>query len=80
MKAVVLHHPGPPSVLKVEQRSIPTPSAGELLIRVRAFGLNRSELFSRLGQSPNVKLPRILGTCVPIERLYSRLIAFLRPR
>jgi NADPH:quinone reductase-like Zn-dependent oxidoreductase len=32
-----------------------------VLIRVRAFGLNRSELFTRQGFSPNVKFPRILG-------------------
>ena len=61
MTAVVLHHPGPPSALQIEQRPIPIPRNGELLMRVKAFGLNRSELFTRLGQSPNVKLPRILG-------------------
>jgi NADPH:quinone reductase-like Zn-dependent oxidoreductase len=32
-----------------------------VLIRVKAFGLNRSELFTRLGHSPNVTFPRILG-------------------
>jgi NADPH:quinone reductase-like Zn-dependent oxidoreductase len=34
---------------------------GEVLIRVKAFGLNRSELFTRQGHSPNVKFPRVLG-------------------
>ena len=61
MRAVVLRHPGPASALKLEERPVPVPQKGQLLIRVRAFGLNRSELFTRLGQSPNVKLPRILG-------------------
>ena len=61
MRAIVLHHPGPPSALKLETRLIPRPNHGELLIRVHAFGLNRSELFTRLGYSPNVKLPRVLG-------------------
>jgi NADPH:quinone reductase-like Zn-dependent oxidoreductase len=28
---------------------------------VKAFGLNRSELFTRQGHSPNVKFPRVLG-------------------
>ena len=32
-----------------------------MLIRVKAFGLNRSELFTRQGHSPSVKFPRILG-------------------
>jgi NADPH:quinone reductase-like Zn-dependent oxidoreductase len=32
-----------------------------VLIEIRAFGLNRSEWFTRIGQSPSVKLPRVLG-------------------
>jgi NADPH:quinone reductase-like Zn-dependent oxidoreductase len=31
------------------------------LIRIRAFGLNRSELFTRQGHSPGVRFPRVLG-------------------
>ena len=57
----MLHHPGPPSALKLEERAIPKARNGQLLIKVRAFGLNRSELFTRLGHSPNVRLPRVLG-------------------
>jgi NADPH:quinone reductase-like Zn-dependent oxidoreductase len=37
------------------------PSRGLILRHYRAFGLNRSELFTRRGQSPSVKFPRILG-------------------
>jgi len=51
-KAVVIHQPGPPEVLKLEDREIPVPRDGEVLIRVRAFGLNRSEFFTRRGLSP----------------------------
>lgn len=61
MKAVVMFEPGAPEVLKIENRPIPRPKSGEVLIRVKAFGLNRSELFTRQGHSPGVKLPRILG-------------------
>jgi len=61
MKAAVLHAPGGPDALTLEQRRVPTPQTGEVLIRVRAFGLNRSELFTRQGLSPGVRLPRILG-------------------
>ena len=61
MKAAVMYEPGGPEVLKVESRPVPVPKAGEVLIRVKAFGLNRSELFTRQGHSPGVKLPRILG-------------------
>jgi hypothetical protein len=47
MKAAVTYTPGGPEVLKIEQRPIPTPQPGQVLNRVRAFGLNRSELFTR---------------------------------
>jgi NADPH:quinone reductase-like Zn-dependent oxidoreductase len=61
MKAVVIREPGGPEVLKIEQRPVPTPGPGEVLIRVKAFGLNRSEMFTRQGHSPNVRFPRVLG-------------------
>jgi len=61
MKAVVIHEAGPPSALKLETLPIPTPAEDEVLIRVKAFGLNRSEMFTRQGHSPNVKFPRVLG-------------------
>jgi NADPH:quinone reductase-like Zn-dependent oxidoreductase len=61
MKAAVIHEAGGPEVLRLESRAIPTPQKGQVLIRVRAFGLNRSELFTRQGHSPGVKFPRVLG-------------------
>jgi NADPH:quinone reductase-like Zn-dependent oxidoreductase len=61
MKAAVIHTPGAASVLKLETRPIPVPKPGWVLIRIKAFGLNRSELFTRQGHSPNVSFPRILG-------------------
>lgn len=61
MKAIVVYRPGGPEVLTLEERPVPKPTKGQILIEVRAFGLNRSELFTRRGQSPNVRFPRILG-------------------
>jgi NADPH:quinone reductase-like Zn-dependent oxidoreductase len=61
MQAVVIHSPGGPEVLKLETLPISTPQNGEVLIRVKAFGLNRSELFTRRGDSPGVRFPRVLG-------------------
>ena len=61
MKAVVVCQPGPPEVLEIEERPIPVPQCGEVLIRVKAFGINRSELFTRQGLSPGVQFPRVLG-------------------
>jgi NADPH:quinone reductase-like Zn-dependent oxidoreductase len=61
MKAAVVHTAGGPEAFKLEERPVPTPKEHEVLIHIRAFGLNRSELFTRQGKSPNVKFPRILG-------------------
>ena len=61
MKAVVIREPGSPDVLTVEELPVPRPSAGWVLIQVKAFGLNRSELFTRQGHSPGVEFPRVPG-------------------
>jgi NADPH:quinone reductase len=61
MRAVVLDAPGPPEALEIRRRPIPTPEPGWVLIRVRAFGLNRSELHTRLGMAEGVSFPRVLG-------------------
>ena len=61
MRAAVIYEAGGPEQFKLEDRPIPTPKENEVLIHTRAFGLNRSELFTRQGASPNVKFPRILG-------------------
>ena len=42
MKAAVIYEAGGPEVLKIESRPIPTAQPGEVLIRVKAFGLNLS--------------------------------------
>jgi NADPH:quinone reductase-like Zn-dependent oxidoreductase len=61
MKAAVVREAGGPEVLKIESLPIPVPQSGQVLIRVKAFGLNRSEVFTRQGHSPSVKFPRVLG-------------------
>jgi len=61
MKAAVIREAGGADVLNIEERPIPKTKPGWVLVRVHAFGLNRSELFTRQGHSPNVKFPRILG-------------------
>ncbi len=67
MKAIVVTHPGGPEVL--EYRDVPTPQVkpGWSLVRVKGFGINHSEVFTRQGLSPSVKFPRILGIeCVGV--------------
>ena len=61
MRAAVIQRPGGPDVLEVQDRPIPKPDEGWVLIRVKGFGLNRSELFTRQGHSPGVEFPRVLG-------------------
>lgn len=61
MRAVVLDAPGLPEALQIRERPVPTPQVGQVLISVRAFGLNRSELHTRLGLSQGVSFPRVLG-------------------
>lgn len=67
MKAVVVYEAG--GVDKLVYQDVPKPQMkeGRSLIKVKAFGLNRSEIFTRKGYSPTVKFPRILGIeCVGI--------------
>jgi NADPH:quinone reductase-like Zn-dependent oxidoreductase len=61
MRAAVIREAGPPEVLRIESHLVPVPKSGEVLIRVKAFGLNRSELFTRQGLSAEVEFPRVLG-------------------
>jgi NADPH:quinone reductase-like Zn-dependent oxidoreductase len=61
MRAVVIRKVGGPDVLKIETLPRPRAIPGEVLIRIKAFGLNRSELFTRLGHSPGFIFPRVLG-------------------
>jgi Zn-dependent alcohol dehydrogenase len=49
MRAVVLQGPGDTGAFQVHQVPVPQPEPGCVLIRVRAAGLNRSELHTRLG-------------------------------
>ena len=49
MKAIVISTYGGPEVLAVTELPRPVPAAGEILIRVRAFGLNHAEAYMRSG-------------------------------
>jgi NADPH:quinone reductase-like Zn-dependent oxidoreductase len=67
MRAVVLSAPGPVENLQIRPLPIPEPEPGWIRIKVEAFGLNRSELHTRLGLAEGVTFPRVLGIeCVGI--------------
>jgi NADPH:quinone reductase-like Zn-dependent oxidoreductase len=61
MRAVVLDAPGPPEALRIRELPVPEPRPGWVLIRVKAFGINRSELHTRLGLAQGGTFPRVLG-------------------
>jgi len=61
-KVVRFHSVGGPEVLQIQEESIPEPGKGEVLLEVKAIGLNRAEVMFRRGQyleSPTV--PSKLG-------------------
>jgi NADPH:quinone reductase-like Zn-dependent oxidoreductase len=67
MKAIVLHEAGGPGNLILEERPTPQVRDGWSLVRVKGFGINHSEIFTRKGLSPTVRFPRILGIeCVGV--------------
>lgn len=50
-----------PEALIPEKVPVPQVRPGWSLIRIRTFGLNHSEIFTRQGLSPSATFPRILG-------------------
>jgi len=67
MRAWMLRSPGGPEAFHLEHLPDPEPVSGEVVIAIKAFGLNRSEYFTRRGMSPGVELPRVLGIeCVGV--------------
>lgn len=59
MKVVCLHEPN--GKLELEDRPLPSPGPGELLLRVRACGICHGDLIMRLGAFPFVKFPIVPG-------------------
>src|SRR3954454_21960127 len=61
MRAAVCARAGGPEVLEIHEVPVPAVREGWSLVRVKGAGLNRSELRTRQGHSPNVTFPRVLG-------------------
>ncbi|OLF52961.1 zinc-binding dehydrogenase [Pseudomonas chlororaphis] len=61
MKAYVVEQAGGPEVLQMRDIPSPEPSAEEVQIRVRAFGLNRAETYLRAGKMGAISAPRVPG-------------------
>jgi NADPH2:quinone reductase len=52
MRCIEVNVPGGPEVLRVVTQPVPRPVEGEVLVRVRAAGLNRADLLQRQGHYP----------------------------
>jgi len=62
MRALVVTEHGPPEVLRVQERPDPEPDPGEVLVRVRAAGVNFADLLARVGLYPAApKPPCVIG-------------------
>lgn len=62
MKAFIVNKAGGPEALERVELEDPKPEAGQALIKIRGFGLNRAEAVTRMGGSFDaVKFPRVIG-------------------
>src|SRR5688572_23183432 len=52
MRAIVITQPGGPDVLQIKERTIPQPGNNEVLIKVKASGVNRPDIIQRKGNYP----------------------------
>ena len=61
MKAIKIYQAGGPEQLIYQD--VPTPNVKDSwsLVKIKGFGINHSEIFTREGKSPSVQFPRILG-------------------
>ena len=61
MKAVKIYQAGGPEQLIYQDVPIPDIKEDWSLVKIKGFGINHSEIFTREGKSPSVQFPRILG-------------------
>ena len=52
MRAIVITEPGGPEVLQIQEVADPVPADDEVLLRVKAFGVNHAETHMRKGEWP----------------------------
>jgi NADPH2:quinone reductase len=79
MKAVVLRETGGPEQLEYADLPAPEPGDGEVLLRVRAAGINFADVLIRRGRYPQPpELPTVLGTEVAGDAEGRRAMALPR--
>ncbi len=60
MRQVVIPRHGPPEVFEVREVPDPVPADGEMLIRVRAAGVNFADVLARIGLYPDAPKPPVV--------------------
>lgn len=80
MRAAIITQAGPPEVLEIRDVPRPEPAADQVLIRVRASGLNRADLLQREGrypappgapaEVPGIEFAGEIAACGPDARLW----------
>ena len=61
MKAIRIHKHGGPEVLQIDEMPVPDPGENDVLIRIKACGMNHLDLWVRRG-IPGVPLPLVMGS------------------
>ena len=60
-KAIQMHAPGGPDVLRYEEVEVAAPGNGEVRLAHSAIGLNYIDVYHRSGLYPLPKMPAIIG-------------------
>src|SRR5438132_10561615 len=71
MTAIAIRAPGGPEMLVLEQRPVPQPGEGEVLVKVAAAGVNRPDVMQRQGLYP----PPKGATDIPVLEIAGEVIA-----
>lgn len=87
MKAIIITQPGPAEVLQIQEYATPSPGAEEILIRVKAAGLNRADVSQREGkypapagtvqEIPGMEVAGIVEECGEQVTLWKKVIRFV---
>ncbi len=82
MKQIVITKYGNTDVLKIQERKDPEPSAGEVLVKVKAIGVNFADILARKGLYPDAPKPpcvvgyEVSGVSTVTESTMGRFLGF----
>ena len=62
MRAIRIHQPGGPEVMRLEEAELAPPGKGEVRLRQHAIGINFIDIYHRTGFYPPAKVPYTPGS------------------